>query len=98
MAKLGDLSGGDPDRDVVYLWPENVPTWERWLEVRGQWRVGMSGPYAIDLVAVCAHLTEYGLQGDERRQIYDGIRACAHATLEVWAERRAEQLRQQQAR
>lgn len=95
LAKLGNVSGAVDD-DVAYLWPENVEAWHHWLELRNQWVVGFGGPYALNLVAVATHLTECGLAGDKRREIYDGIRVCADAVLDVLAKRREEQ--QQQAR
>lgn len=91
LAKLGNVAGPVAD-DVAYLWPENVETWHYWLELRNQWMVGFGGPYALNLVAVATHLTECGLTGDKRREIYDGIRACADATLAALAEAREKQL------
>jgi hypothetical protein len=37
---------------------------------------------------VCAYLTEEGIAGDLRREVFAGVRAAERATLDVWNERR----------
>lgn len=80
FSALGLVEDQKPSQ-VEYLWPENVRTWIVWNEVQTQWRTGMSGATGLDYAGVRAHLDEVGLEGDERRQVYDGIRAMERATL-----------------
>lgn len=76
--------------EVEYLWPCNVVAWRAWCDVQTQWRTGgMGGATGLDYAGVRAHLDEIGLCGDERRQVYDGIRAAEYAHLEARAEREA---------
>lgn len=74
--------------DQVYLWPENEEAWAHWCALQTQWRSGMAGATGLDYAAVVAYLREQGLRGDERRQVFDGIRAAETATLDVWARQR----------
>lgn len=88
IAKLGlTASPGRADGEV-YLWPENVAAWGWWLELQTQWRSGMGGHTGLDYSAALAYLREVAPNDDERREAFDGIRACERATLDVWAEQR----------
>lgn len=85
----GDLDahlGGDKD-EKVYLWPENVRSWNCWVGLQTQWCVGVGGPTGLDYAGVRAYLDELDL-GPARREVFAGIQACERATLEVWAEQR----------
>lgn len=66
----------------AYLWPCNVGTWRHWCELQTQWRVGVNGATGMDYAGVRAYLDECGLTGDERRDVWAGIRACERGTLE----------------
>ncbi|MEY5100684.1 MAG: Phage related hypothetical protein [Pseudomonadota bacterium] len=59
-----------------------------------QWRDGPSGPTGLDYAGVRAWVDELALHGDERREVWAGLRACELAVLDVWRQR--EQERQQQ--
>lgn len=76
----------EPEPDIGYLWPCNVAAWNVWCELQTQWRTGMGGRTGLDYAGVRAHLDELGLCGDERREIYDGVRAAESAHLEARAE------------
>lgn len=91
---LGD--GAAEPAQVLYLWPCNVTAWACWQGVQTQWRVGHAGATGLDYAGVRAFLDEAGLDGDERRSAFAGVRACEVATLAVWAEER-ERSEQQQA-
>lgn len=49
----------------------------------------MGGATGLDYAGVRAYLDEQGLQGEERRDIFDGIRAAESATREAWREKNA---------
>lgn len=54
-----------------------------------QWRTGMAGATGLDYAGVAAYLDEQRLRRPrQRREIFDGIRACEAATLQAWAEQR----------
>lgn len=74
--------------ETLYLWPCNVLAWRIWGEVQTQWSRDMSGQATgLHYPGVRAHLDECGLEGQERKRIWDGIRAAERATLLAWAER-----------
>lgn len=92
LAAQGDAEP-EPD-ELAYLWPDNVAAWDVWCDVQTQWRHGMSGATGLDYAGVRAHLDELGLTGDERKEVYEGIRAAERATLEARAEREASEPKQ----
>lgn len=47
----------------------------------------MGGATGLDYAGVRAYLDESGLAGDERKDIFTGIRAAEGATLQAWAEK-----------
>lgn len=80
---------------VAYLWPCNVSAWRHWCEVQTEYRSsGMGAGMWLDYGGVRAYMDEIGLQGDERRDVWAGIRAADAATRQVWAE----QAKERQAR
>lgn len=73
----------------VYLWPCNVQAWQCWRELQTQWRTGVGGATGLDYAAVLAYLRDVaGLRGDERRQVFECLRAAEAETLDEWAARR----------
>lgn len=74
--------------DDFFLWPENATTWREFLELQGQWRTSMAGPYALDFTAVLGHLRERYPRRAARLPIYEGVLVCHSAVLKVWNERR----------
>ena len=82
----------DEEPECIYLWPESVDAWEHWRALQTQWRAGMAGATGLDYAGVRAYLDECGVEpGPERRELFECIRACEHACLEVWAELRDKQ-------
>lgn len=62
--------------------------WDCWCDVQTEWRsAGLGGSSWLDLAGVRAYLDEEGITGDERKDIWAGIRAAQSAVLEVWAEK-----------
>lgn len=68
------------------MWPCNVDAWRHWVDVQTQWRAGMGGRTGLDYAGVRAYLDECGLQGLERLDVWNGIRAAEFATLDAYAE------------
>lgn len=88
LAQAGHLDlVGNAEPAEHYLWPDNLRAWQLWCAAQTQWRAGMGGRTGLDYAGVRALLDEEGLEpGDERRDIFTGIRACEAAVLEVWHE------------
>ena len=83
---LGSVLGDAPER-IEYLWPDNLRAWQHWLAVQTQWRTGMGGATGMDYAGVRAYL-QLQVHRKHQREVFDGIRACERATLDVWAEQR----------
>ena len=99
MANLG-VAAEAPQGEEVFLWPDCVEAFEAWLGVQTQWRKdGMGGATGLDYPGVCACLSERGFKpGSQRRsETFECIQAAERATLEVWAEQRAEEASKQPA-
>ena len=94
MGLLGG-DGQDQPETIQYLWPENVDAWRWWCNVQTQWRTGMGGATGLDYAGVRAYLELQGLQADQLRDIFEGLRAAEAATLEVWTEQRRQEDQQQ---
>lgn len=84
LAVLAQATQSEPER--AYLWPCNVGTWAHWLALQTQWRTGgMRGSTGLDYAGVRAYLDEEGLHGDERADVWRGVRAAEEGTLQGWA-------------
>ena len=77
---------GQAEHRTEYLWPDCVPIWLHWQQLQTQWRTGKAGATGLDYAAVAAYMTEFGLDGEARRECFECIRACERATLQVWSE------------
>lgn len=77
----------------AYLWPENERAWACWCGVQTQWRVGTAGVTGLDYAGVRAFLDEELLVGDERREVFAGIRAAESETLAVRCEQHERELK-----
>lgn len=88
-------ASAEPEQELHYLWPCNVAAWGVWCDVQTQWVRDQGYPTGLNYSGVRAHLDELGLApGDERRDIYAGIRAAERATLDARAEREAKEPKQ----
>jgi len=86
----------EPERNVVYLWPECVPAWHHWQRLQTQWRVGVAGREGLDYAGVHAYLDQHApRRGARRRALFAGIQACEVACLNYWAELREQQAQAQ---
>lgn len=85
------FAGGNdaPEPEPLHLWPCNAKAWQCWTEVQTQWCTDQGVRLGLAYAGVRAHLDECGLEGDERKEIYEGIRAAEQGALRGWAERRA---------
>lgn len=86
-----------PEPEVGYLWPCNVQAWSHWQQVQTEYRSnGMGAGAWLDYGGVRAYLDEEGVCGDERKHIFECIRAADIATRAVWAEQAKERADQKQ--
>lgn len=80
MAAIG-LAPDDFEEEVVKIWPENLPTLRLWKVVGDQWRMGFSGPVALDLVPVFHELDRMDLDKEAYDDLLAGIKAIAGVAL-----------------
>jgi hypothetical protein len=69
-----------------------VEAFEAWIGIQTQWRKdGMGGATGLDYGGVGAYLSERGFKtgSNRRRETFECLQAAERATLEVWAEQRA---------
>lgn len=89
LANIGLAGQGVQQKEQIeYLWPDNKENWLAWQDLQTQWRVGMAGPTGLDYSAVISYMGMIGRRKD--KVLFDCIQAAEMATLEVWAEQRAQ--------
>lgn len=86
VLRAGSVVGSDPEPEVAWLWPDNVQTWDCWMSVQTQWRVGMDRATGLDYTAVLAFLREMLPEDADRSQVFTGIRVCERAQIDAWRE------------
>lgn len=90
LAAFGRRTSPPGEELRVYLWPDNVATWNAWLGVQTQWRAGMSGYTGLDYAGVVSYLRIVcRARGDQLAELLRGIQACEIGALRVWAEERS---------
>lgn len=70
--------------DLIYLWPENVPTWNLFQSLQTQWVVGMSGAIGLNYQSVNIVMTHRAIPRRDRQQVFSEIQAMERATLSAW--------------
>lgn len=79
-----------PRLPTCWLWPQNVPLWNAWLQLQTQWR--MAGlevqRTGLDYAAVTAWLQAHGWHHGRQRSLRHALHCIAGmeaACLAVWA-------------
>ena len=80
---MEEASGED-----VKVWPDNVPTLNVFVAMSTQWRVGNNGAIGLDYAALPVVEDRVGIKPDDRRAVFDGLRAMEEAALAQMAENR----------
>lgn len=77
---------------VFFLLPSNVPTLRAWFAVQTQWRhAGMGAQRTgLDYAGVEALLRQRAGSDRSRRRMFSDLQIMERATLDVWAEQRAD--------
>lgn len=78
------MSDGDYD-DHYEVWPENWPSWQLFVEMSGQWRVGgLEGRrYALDYTPLFLRMERLGLDAQAWESMFADIRLMERTVLEV---------------
>lgn len=72
----------------VYLWPENLPVWRIFQEVRTQWYVGINGPTGLNYGGVEVVMRMQRVKRSERAQLFTKIQMMERAMLDAWSEKK----------
>ena len=81
---------GDDDLvpDLLYLWPENVFSWNLFRAVSTQWNVGMSGAVGLNYQSVEMVMRNWRVKRRDERRIFHEIQEMERATLVAWGEKK----------
>lgn len=95
MGTLFAAGAQAPAPELAYLWPCNLLAWSVWQQVQTEWRSSGMGATWLDYGGVRAYLDEMGYSGQERKDIFAGIRAADSAMREVWVQQAKDRAEQQ---
>ncbi len=73
---------------VTPLWQDNVASFEIFVALQTQWRIGMGGPTGLDYAAVPVVMELQQVAPDDRRRIFDDVRVMEAEALRVFADGR----------
>lgn len=73
-------------QEDVELYPDNALAVAVFLEIATQWRHGPGGITGLDYPALFASMDERGLEGEDRRDTYAGVRVMERTVLRMKAE------------
>lgn len=75
------------DIEVLYLWPENVESWNFFQSVSTQWNVGTGGAIGLNYPSVKLVMEMQGIRRSLRPALFAEVQAMERATLIAWAEK-----------
>lgn len=73
--------------DALYLWPENVPSWNLFQSMSTQWMVGMTGATGLSYPGVEVVMRKARVKRCDEERIFHEIQCMERATLSAWRER-----------
>jgi len=86
LASFGLVMEKAPQQDEVFLWPENLSTWNLWNRIQTQWRVGTSGFTGLDYSGVQVCMIMCGIKPKDSPEIFSALQAMEISALVAWAE------------
>lgn len=72
----------------IYLWPENVRSWNFFQRVSTQWHVGPGGAIGLNYAGVEVARDALGIRRKEWPKLFSEVQAMERATLDAWRERK----------
>jgi hypothetical protein len=83
----------DPEEELVleeefFLWPENVPAFNLWLEVQTQWHSDSGTRTGLDYTGVETCIKHMPVKKKERPWYFAAVRAMERAALTEWTKER----------
>lgn len=75
------------DCEALYLWPENVPSWNLFQAMSTQWMVGMAGATGLSYPGVEVVMRKFRVKRCDEERIFHEIQCMELATLSAWREK-----------
>jgi hypothetical protein len=74
--------------EPLYLWPENIPSWDLFQAVSTQWVVGMGGAVGLNYQGVEVVMRKRRIKRADECKLFADIQVMERATLNAWSERK----------
>ena len=73
--------------EALYLWPENVPSWNLFQAMSTQWMAGMAGATGLNYPGVEVVMRKARVKRCDEERIFHEIQCMERATLSAWREK-----------
>lgn len=73
--------------EELYLWPENLPSWNLFQAVSTQWMTGMAGPTGLSYPGVEVVMRKTRVKRCDEERMFFEIQCMERATLSAWREK-----------
>lgn len=73
--------------EALYLWPENVLSWNLFQAMSTQWMVGMAGATGLSYPGVEVVMRKARVKRRDEERVFYEIQCMERATLSGWRER-----------
>jgi hypothetical protein len=73
--------------EALYLWPENVPSWNLFQAMSTQWMVGMAGATGLSYPGVEVVMRKARVKRCDEERIFHEIQCMERVTLSAWREK-----------
>lgn len=71
----------------LYLWPDNVPSWNLFQAMSTQWMVGMAGATGLSYPGVEVVMRKARVKRCDEERVFHEIQCMERATLSAWREK-----------
>lgn len=89
LAHLGLIAEVPEEQaEPLYLWPENLSSWNLYQAVSTQWVVSVEGPVGLHYPSVESVMRMWRIKPRDQQRKLKEIQAMERAALAAWQERR----------
>lgn len=74
--------------EPLYLWPENVPSWDLFLAVETQWVLDQGQPVGLNYLGVEVVMRKRRIKRADECKFFADIQVMERASLKAWRERK----------
>lgn len=85
---LVPVFAGDDTPEPLYLWPENVLSWNLFMAVSTQWIAGGNGVIGLNYPGVEVVMRKWRIKRQDEQKVFSEIQVMERATLRAWSERK----------